>query len=145
MSNNNLQRQGRIIRCGVIESVSGTRARIRTERSSACDTCGASAGCKAGGGRAFHLDVDDEAVAHMSVGDRVTVEMQASMGRQAVALGFAVPLVLFVAVLLGMHAAGCADSVAAMGAIGVLAVYYIIMYMLRHTVDRHFKVRVIKD
>ena len=109
-------------------------------RSSACDTCEASAGCGGKHGKDLHIDVTDPRIASHKVGDRVTVEIPARSGHQAVAIGFGLPLLLFIATLLVMHYTGCADETAALGGIATLVVYYIILYISRSVVNRHFTI-----
>ena len=47
---------------------------------------------------------------------------------------------IFVATLLILHYAAIADETAAFAAIAVIAVYYLIIYMLRKRVNRHFAI-----
>lgn len=126
--------------CGVIESINGKRARVRTVRSSACESCEAKAGCGGKHGRELLVDVVDERLEAHKPGDRVVVEIPARSGRQAVAIGFGIPLAAFVATLLALHAAGTSDEGAALAGIAAIAVYYLIIYMLRKRVNRHFTI-----
>ena len=87
------------------------------------------------------VDVEDKRLAKYSKGDRVHVEMTAKSGRNAVIIGFGLPLLLFVASLLAIHYAGTKDETAAFCAIGVLVVYYLIIYMARKSINRHFEIR----
>lgn len=125
--------------CGVIESINGCRAHIRTLRTSACSTCEASAGCKGVHGKDFHVDIEDKRLAGYSPGDRVLLEMPADRGRQAVLIGFGLPLVIFVMALLVARVLAD-DIVAAAVALAALAVYYIIIYMLRRVLNSHFAI-----
>lgn len=135
----------RICHQGVIESIDGNRAHIRALRSSACDTCDASGSCRSNRGKNFRVDVTDDRLVGRKPGDRVTLEMPAAAGRQAVVAGFGLPLVLFIFALLGVHYAGFGDDTAALAGIGVLVVYYIIIYMLRGRMDHRFKIRIAGD
>ena len=118
----------KIRQCGVIESLNGTHARIQIMRSSACQTCEASNGCKVHSSKTMYVDVGDKRLAKYNKGDRVHVEMTAKSGRNAVIIGFGLPLLLFVASLLAIHYAGAKDETAAFCAIGVLVVYYLIRH-----------------
>ncbi len=130
-----------IRQCGIIESIDGNRARISTVRSSACDSCEANRTCKSGIKGNFYVDVCDERLATCKPGDRVYIEMPTAAGRQAVLVGFGLPLIVFVATLLALHYCGVDDVMAAMWGIGALVVYYLIIYILRRRVDRHFTIR----
>lgn len=132
----------KIRHCGTIESISGCRARVSIMRTSACHTCEAAASCRVHAGKKMCIDIDDPRIAAYSPGDRIYVEMPAQAGRQAVVIGFGLPLLLFVAALVAMHCAGMADETAAAASIGVLAAYYIIIYILRKRIDRRFTISV---
>lgn len=141
MSRKNLNKCG-VSQNGIIESVNGGMARVRILRHSACDSCQASAGCKSQGSRAAYVDVDVASVDGCEPGDCVVVEMSPQAGHKAVAVGFVVPLALFVAVLLGAHYYGYADDVAALAAIGVLLAYYAVLYVFRAAVNSYFRQKV---
>ena len=133
-----------IRQCGVVESVDGKRLRIRTVRSSACDACGAASGCNAHGAKPFYVDADSATLASCRPGDHVEIEMTPRLGRQAVGVGFLIPLLVFVAVLAAVRSSVADDGIAALSALGALVAYYIILYMLRSRVNRHFTVRITK-
>ena len=67
----------KIRQCGVIESLNGSHARIQIMRSSACQTCEASNGCKVHSSKTMYVDVEDKRLAKYNKGDRVHVEMTA--------------------------------------------------------------------
>ena len=117
----------KIRQCGVIESINGTHARIQIVRPSACQTCEASSRCNIHSGKITYVDIDDQRLAKYKKGDRVQVEITAKAGRYAVAIGFALPLVLFVSTMLALHYNGATDEIAALSAIGVIGVYYFII------------------
>lgn len=129
---------------GVICSIDGRKARVKIERTSACSTCEAEKGCRRHGGKTMIVEVTDMDVLHHKVGDVVCVEMSTDMGHRAVLLGFGLPLILFVALLLTLHFVGFDDEQAALYALGVLVLYYLIIYILRGMVDRHFRVNLVK-
>lgn len=131
----------KIRQCGVIESINGTHARIQIVRPSACQTCEASNRCNIHSGKIMYVDIDDQRLAKYKKGDRVQVEITAKAGRYAVAIGFALPLVLFVSTMLALHYNGATDEIAALSAIGVIGVYYIIISLIRKYINRHFEVR----
>lgn len=90
------------------------------------------------------VEVTDTDVLNHKVGDVVCVEMSVDMGHRAVLLGFGLPLILFVALLLTLHFAGYGDEQSALYALGALVLYYLIIYILRGMVDRHFRVNLVK-
>ena len=64
-------------------------------------------------------------------GDKVVVELRASMGHKAVWLGYGVPLVLLLVGILLPSALGMGELGCGLCALGLIAVYYLILWMLR--------------
>lgn len=89
------------------------------------------------------VDVTDSRLAHMHEGDSVVVEMAASSGRHAVLVAFVLPLLLVALVVcVGCTVGG--DALAAVGALFVLAVYYVALRVMRPMLDRRYGVRLAK-
>ncbi len=83
---------------GVVVQVSGTMARVKTQKTSACEGCSAKASCHAlGGGKEMEVDAVNAAGAH--VGDRVLMGFETASLIKAAFL-------LYVFPLLGMMAGG---------------------------------------
>ena len=66
-----------------------------------------------------------------AVGEEVNVALMASMGMKAVWLAYFIPLLLLLAVILGLIGLGVAEVPAALAGIGTLAVYYLLLYLFR--------------
>lgn len=115
---------------------------MRIVRASACSSCEAKSTCRGHGVRDFVVDVADEALVGMNVGDAVTVEIPRSAARHAVFVGFVVPLLLVVVSMSVIALLGGGDVPAVLAAIGVLVIYYCGLYVARQRLDRHFHIRV---
>lgn len=129
---------------GIIDSIDGNRARIAIARSTACDTCETSSSCKLHGKKIMYVEVVDEIIAHRSVGDTVNVEFSAKMGHQAVFIGFGLPLILFVAVVMFLHKWNISDCVSAIVALGSLFAYYLLLYFVRELIGKRFKIHIVE-
>lgn len=125
--------------CGVITQVDGSRVRVRCVRLSACYSCDMSRSCSTPKGKDFYVDAVAEGSREHHVGDRVVVETSAGNGRNAVALGFVLPLAAFLAALFAARAVWHSDAVAALCGLGVCAVYYLLLYAMRNTLNRKFR------
>ena len=125
--------------CGVITQTDGNRVRVRCVRLSACDSCDMSGSCSTPKGRDFYVDAVASGHGEHRVGDRVVVETSASNGRNAVALGFVLPLVAFLAALFAARSVWHSDAVAALCGLGVCALYYLLLYAMRSTLNRKFR------
>ncbi len=72
------------------------------------------------------------------MGQEVTVIAAQAVGAKAVVLGFVVPLVVLLAVVVGALQMGVGEAQAALGGIVALIPYYIILYLCRSKLERIF-------
>ena len=98
---------------------------------SACGSCHARGMCGMSESVTKLVTVPTGAFDSWGVGDEVTLELKASMGHKAVLVGYGLPLLLLVAVLLGCLGAGVAELCAGLAAIGAVALYYFAVWLLR--------------
>ena len=73
-----------------------------------------------------------------SVGQEVEVCLKRGMGFKAVWLCYAVPLLVLLAVLLGLSAAGLREWVAGLAAIGATLVYYLLLRLFRDRLSNEY-------
>lgn len=98
---------------------------------------GACAGCHAAGlcGMAEvaekAVEVPTDPYAGYGVGDEVSVVLKASMGMKAVWLAYFIPLLVLLAVILGLIGLGVAEVPAGLAGIAAVAVYYLLLYLFR--------------
>ena len=98
---------------------------------------GACAGCHAAGlcGMAEvaekAVEVPTDPYAGYGVGDEVSVVLKASMGMKAVWLAYFIPLLVLLAVILGLIGLGVAEVPAGLAGIVAVAVYYLLLYLFR--------------
>ena len=64
-------------------------------------------------------------------GDEVWVIMKKSMGTKAVTVGYVLPLLVLVVVLLTCLVAGVSELVSGLAAIGAVCLYYFVIWLLR--------------
>lgn len=97
---------------------------------SACATCHAAGLC--GTADATHKAISVPAtVGNWKVGQEVQVLLKRSMGFKAVWLAYAIPLVVLMAVLLGLNSAGVGELASGLAAIGAVGVYYLFLLLFR--------------
>ena len=73
-----------------------------------------------------------------TVGQEVSVVLRATMGHKAVWLAYVVPLLVMVAALLGILSAGGSELAAGLGAIGAVAAYYAVIWLLRDRLRKEY-------
>ncbi len=96
---------------------------------SACASCHAAALCGMSEAKSKLVDVPSEL--GYSVGEEVWINMKKTMGVKAVAVAYVYPLFVLVAALLICIAAGLAELSSGLVAIGAVALYYFVIYLLR--------------
>lgn len=132
----------RIEHRGVVEYTDGEHVRVRITGSSACTACEARTICHSSESKEKIVDCTSGGK-QLHVGDVVTVYGSMQMGRDAVVIAFVVPLVLVVAWMFGSIGYMHIDELTAIGGVAVvLAVYYSIVYCLRHRLSRRFEFQV---
>ena len=98
---------------------------------SACSSCHAAGLCGMSEYTKKAIEVPAHAWDCYEVGQEVNVVLKASMGHKAVWLAYVTPLMVMVAVLLGLLAAGAGELTAGLGSIAAVAVYYGVIWLLR--------------
>lgn len=104
---------------------------------SACATCHAAGLC--GTADATHKAISVPAtVGDWRVGQEVQVLLRRSMGFKAVWLAYAIPLVVLMAVLLGLNAAGFGELASGLAAIAAVGVYYMFLWLFRNRLKNEY-------
>ena len=98
---------------------------------SACAACHARGLCSLGDSTVKQVELPTRGWDNYSVGQEVNVVLRASMGHKAVWLAYVIPLLIMVAALLGALAAGGSELLAGLLAIVAIALYYLVIWLLR--------------
>jgi sigma-E factor negative regulatory protein RseC len=128
----------RITHEGVIASMSEDRVTVKITSYAACNSCHAKGACHLAGGeeeKLLHVPVPDP---NFRVGEKVRVILARSRGFRALFLGYFLPLLMVLSMLLAMTAAGSNELVAGLSSLAVLIPYYLGIRLMRGKVDRQF-------
>lgn len=98
---------------------------------SACSECHAAGLCGMSEYTEKAVRVPADPYANYTVGDEVNVVLKASMGMKAVWIAYFIPLLVLMAVTLGLIALGVAEVVSGLCGIGAVGVYYLAIWLLR--------------
>ena len=101
------------------------------EQQAACAECHAAGLCGMGELSEKVIEVPADRFATYGVGDEVEVVLKASMGMKAVWLAYFIPLLVLLAVILGLVALGVGEVTAGLCGIGAIAMYYLLLWLLR--------------
>ena len=130
---------------GVVESVEGNIVTVSVERESACAGCHAKNICGTDGQKRL-IKVESEYASTFERGERVLVALlHTSMGFSSIIWGYILPLVVMLATLFGVKVAGGEDGIAAIASLGSVVICYVVLYILRHTIERKIKFTIIKE
>ncbi len=124
-SNSEISHRGRIV------SITPEVTTVEIVSESACAACHAKGLCSLGDSTVKQVELPTRGWDNYSVGQEVSVVLRASMGHKAVWLAYVIPLVVMVASLLLTLSAGGSELLAGLVAIGAVALYYGVIWLLR--------------
>ena len=123
---------------GRIVSITPEYTTVEIVSESACAACHAKGLCSLGDSKVKQVEVPTRGWDNYTVGQEVSVVLRATMGHKAVWLAYVVPLLVMVAALLGILSAGGSELAAGLGAIGAVAVYYGVIWLLRDRLRKEY-------
>lgn len=98
---------------------------------SACAACHAKGLCSLGEQKVKTVEVPASGWNPMNVGDEVEVLLKSSMGHKAVWVAYMIPLLVLVLTIFVCGAAGLGELACGLAAIGAVALYYFVIWLLR--------------
>ena len=128
--------QTKISHSGIIESIAEGCVKVRILQTSACAACKVAGHCNASESKEKIVDVFCSDVSSYQVGESVVVCASHDVANRALLLGFGVPFLVLVGVLiLTLYITGN-EGVAAMAGLIALVPYYIVLYAFRSHIQR---------
>ena len=124
--------KGRIVR------ITPQTTTVAIEQHAACGQCHAAGLCGMADVTEKAVQVPTNPYASYGVGDEVEVVLKASMGMKAVWLGYFLPLVVLLGVIMGLVALGVAEVPAGLSGIGAVAVYYLLLWLFRNRLKKEY-------
>ena len=123
---------------GKVVSMNPRQTTVQIVSHSACSECHAAGLCGMSEYTEKAIQVPTDPYASYGVGDEVQVVLQASMGMKAVWIAYFLPLVVLLAVALGLIALGVQEVVAGLSGIAAVGVYYLIVWLLRGKLQNEY-------
>lgn len=105
---------------------------------SACGECHAAGLCGMADLAEKTVDVPADPYATYNVGDEVEVLLKASMGMKAVWLAYCIPLVILLAIILGLLALGVGEVVTGVAGLAAIGLYYLGLWLLRDKLQNEY-------
>jgi sigma-E factor negative regulatory protein RseC len=122
---------------GTVEAIINHTVRVRIHRESACGQCHANNLCSLFEMSERVIEADDQGL-ELTTGDSVEVVILRSMGNKAVLLGYLLPFLILISVLILTKILGAREWLSGMISLGALVPYYSCLYMLRDKLRRSF-------
>ena len=127
----------KISHSGVIESILEGCVKVRIVQASACAACKIAGHCNASESKVKIVDVFCSDTTRYSIGQDVTVWASKDVANKALLLGFGVPFLLLVCVLMIALKVFGNEGIAALTALGSLVPYYFALCLLRDKIQNN--------
>lgn len=122
---------------GIIESITTDIIKVRIINLSACASCHAKGACNASDMSEKIIDAIPNTNTY-KIGDPVTIIGKESMGFKALFLGYLIPLLLVLIVLIIGTTLGIAEAKAGLFALAALIPYYGVLFLLKDKIKKSF-------
>lgn len=128
----------KITHSGTIINVAGDMVKVNIVSASACSACHAKGACSVSDAEDKIIDVKKVDGKIYEVGEQVVVILDKNSGLKAVMLGYIIPFLVLLTVLITGTWVGLAEGVAGLISIGSLAPYYLLVYLTREKQKKIF-------
>ena len=121
----------------IIHSNTDVCIRVQIVQTSACAACKVASHCNAAESKIKIVDVMSNNTSGYKVGQEVTVWASKDVANRALMLGFGVPFLLLICVLMVALKLTGNEGVAALAAIASLVPYYVALWLMRDKIQQH--------
>ena len=132
MASDTISHKGRIV------SVGPDVTTVEIVSESACAACHAKGLCSMSESEIKQVQLPTSGWDNFKPGDEVDVLMEAGLGHKAVTLCYVIPLILLVVSLMAAFLAGAGELVCGLASIGVLAIYYLLLWIFRSKLQNEY-------
>lgn len=123
---------------GIVENIEGSHVRVRIVQTSACAACSAKGHCSSADQKEKMIDITTPDASSYHHGEHVWVVGTLSMSATAIGFAFVIPFFVVVVALFVLVAALGSELYAALGALALLAVYYLLLKLNKDKLGRKF-------
>lgn len=132
MAKNEVSHTGRII------EMTPELTTVQIISSSACSACHAKGVCGVSEEQVKEISVPTDPYATWEVGDEVRVMLKQSMGLKAVWISYVIPLLILMILILTLSAVNMHEVYVGLISVGAVALYYLVIYLLRDRIAKDF-------
>lgn len=127
----------KISHSGIIHCITDGCIRVQIVQTSACAACKVASHCNAAESKIKIVDVMSNNTSGYKVGQEVTVWASKDVANRALMLGFGVPFLLLICVLMVALKLTGNEGIAALAAIASLVPYYVALWLMRDKIQQH--------
>ena len=132
----------KISHSGIVERIQDGCVKVRIVQTSACAACKVASHCNAAESKVKIVDVLGVDGGAYQVGQEVVVSASKDVANRALLLGFGIPFLLLVCVLFLVLRLTQDEGIAALSAIGSLVPYYLLLWLLRDSIQRRISFQI---
>jgi sigma-E factor negative regulatory protein RseC len=121
---------------GIVQKHDSNSVTVKILSESACSDCHAEGACSLSGKKEKIIEVHGSY--NVVPGDNVTVLMKQSTGYTAVFLGYVIPLILLITMLVILASLSDSELIAGIGSIAILIPYYFLVWLFRNRINKKF-------
>jgi positive regulator of sigma E activity len=132
MSDDNIEHKG------VIISINPDIISVEIINKGACMSCSSKSSCYIGEVEAKVVQIENTGYHFFAEGEEVNVVLRKSLGFKALWLSYLVPLIILITSLLVSTELGLSEPVVGLVIIVSIALYYLLIYLLRNRLKKEF-------
>ena len=132
------QQEAVIKHAGKVISVTSVQTKVEILAQTACAACQAKAVCGASSGESRIITIRRQDDGSVRPGDEVNVLIRQGQGFKAVLIAYLIPLFILLVLLLTLPLFFDNELVAGLGAIGFVALYYLVLAQFRDRLNSGF-------
>lgn len=130
--------QKNITHPGIVEKLTDDKVFVKILAMSACSSCHAKGMCNVAEVEEKVVELRKDPLRELKIGEQVTLTMKKSLGSYAVMLGYIVPFLLLIGVLILVLFLSGNEGLAGLSAILTLIPYYWLLYIYRNKLKSTF-------
>lgn len=127
---------------GRVTAVKEGRVTVQIRSLSACASCQAHGKCGFADAKDKTLDIPTDDWKRYTEGQTVSVRISQGRGLLAVWIAYILPALLLLGVIIGLSLAGLSEPVVIGSTFGMLALYVLALYILRHRINTKFTLQI---
>ncbi len=116
---------------------------VKIKKHEACSGCQLKSACNIHSSKTQIITIKTTNATKYQVGQEVSLFVSSSCGVWAAFYAYVLPLIIMIITLLASYYFSKSDNVAGLCGIGVVGLYYIVIYALRNTLFKKIKINII--